>query len=138
MTEFAPPSFEEMIGAGRYDLVRPGVNPTAFPLDPARFSAQGLQIIGFTEPMEIGAALIRIQDLGWHPAQPEHLLAYAAGHLEAHKSYAIVALGACGLDPRQPPCVLRLRDVDGRRVLETRPYKGLLETHERALIVHPG
>ena len=137
MTDFAPRTFEEMIAAGRYDLVRPGVNPTAFPLDPSRFDAHGLQIVGFTEAMEIGAVLTRIRESNWQPALPEQLLAYLAEHREAHKQYAIVALGAAGRDARQPPCLLRVRDVSGKRVLETRPDTGQFETFERALIVHP-
>lgn len=136
MMEFAQPTFDEMIAAGRFDIVRPGVNPTAFPLDPGKFDDRFLQIVGFTGSLGIQKAFVDLTACGLRLALPEQLLAYIASHPEAHKSYAIVALGAVGLDQRQPPCVLRACHRDGKRVLETRPYKGPLETHERVLIAH--
>lgn len=136
MPEIATLTFETMVAAGRFDLVRPGVNPTAFPLDPSKFDDRFLQVIGFDGPLDIQKVLVALTANGWRPAMPEQLLAYVASHPEAHKSYAISALGAAGLDPRQPPCALRVRHDDGKRLLETRPLAGLLETYERVLIVH--
>ena len=137
MAVFAPRTFDEMIAAGRFDLVRPGVNARAFPLDPSGFSGERLQIVGFTGRLTIADVLARIKACEWRPARPEQFLAYLASHPDAHKTYAIAALGATGLDTSQPPCVLRVREEGGRRVLETRPTAGMFETYERALIVHP-
>lgn len=136
MTEFAPPTFEEMIGAGRFDLVRPGVNPAAFPLDPDRYDSRFLQLIGFDGPVDIQQSRIRLMNIGLRVAMPEQLLAYLAGHPDIHKEYSIAALGMTGLDTRVPPCVLRLCRDPVKRILETRPFTGLLETYERLLIAH--
>src|SRR5690242_7869671 len=131
MADFEPRTFDEMIAAARCDLVRPGVDAVAFPLDPARFDAERLQIVGFDGPIDVAAVLERIKACDWQPALPEQLLAYLAGHPEAHKAYAIAALGRAGRDPKRPPCVLRVRDEGGKRILETRPFAGPFETFER-------
>jgi hypothetical protein len=141
MTEFAPRTFEEMIAAGRFDLVRPGVNPTAFPLDSEKYDDRFLQLFGFTGPMDIQKALTKVTDSSLRHAVPEQLLAYVASHPIVRPDYhdydAIVALGWVGLDLRKPPCVMRVCYREGTRLLETRPYAGLLQTNERILISHP-
>lgn len=131
-----PRTFEEMIASGRFDLIRPGVNPAAFPLDPARYDHRFLQLIGFNGPIDIQQARVRLMNTGLRVAMPEQLLAYLATHRDAHKDYAIAALGMTGLDPRVPPCVMRIcRDPD-KRILETRPFAGPLKTDERLLVAH--
>jgi hypothetical protein len=130
-----------MIAAGRFDLVHPGVNPTAFPLDPSRYDDRFLQLIGFNAPLDIHAASAKIKECGLRQATPEQLLAYLASHpsfvQDAPDYTAIVAMGSVGTDLRKPPCLLRVRFRDDKRILETRPFIGLLEIRERLLISHP-
>lgn len=137
MTEFAPRTFDEMIAAGRFDIVRPAVNQIAFPLDPEKFDDRFLQVFGFTGPVDIQKAVAQLTECGLRQALPEQLLAYIAGNPDAHKSYSLVALGTTGQNRRLPPCVMRLGHHAEKRILETRPFVGLLETDERILISHP-
>lgn len=71
-----------VLAAGSYEWASPEqLTLDRFPIDPARFTTEGLKVFQFDEPMYRAQVEARLREEGYEPASLEQFLAYSAEHV---------------------------------------------------------
>lgn len=91
-------TFEQRLGAGRYDWKNPHIKEKNFPVKSKGKVNRVLELVHFGKFMSTEAVLAAIDAQGYRPATIEELLAFGAKYPELQREFPIVELGSVWRD----------------------------------------
>lgn len=89
-----PGTLVEMVRLGRYDHQSHHINEKNFPVNPDRFSTDGLVLISFDRVMTTAEVLGELRVRSLRAATIEELLAHGAARPEEQGEFSVIALGS--------------------------------------------